>query len=364
MVLTCLAIASPASATSWGSLWERSVDAIATARKIDSRSTLPVAVPSRFRGLGGPIDDLPRRLGTEKISLPASVRADGRLAGDLQSALRTASEREAQGLTYLLRLGDDALRDGGARVLPVLRTIDSDDAKLLVVLPQRESIELLREQGLVYEAAARAFTSGNEALRPVVDGRVSLLKAYAKGSSPVLELYDKYVSPHLGKWIAGGALVAFLASPDRFIDGAGRLTEHAVAELGRLGIAVAGGVTSGLEAALRRACLRGDGQSSGPLCALLPAATFILNYVAVPFLLLLALWAVGAALTRRFAWFFAPIRGVVRLMRRLRRPGGHAVVQGSKVSVARGPEGRASDLLARPTAETEPGGDGAGGEGA
>jgi hypothetical protein len=65
------------------------------------------------------------------------------------------------------------------------------------------------------------------------------------GDGGAWKFWQQYVKPHWGKWVAGGAFAAYLASPETFHDALGNLTKEGTRRVGEIVGAAVGGVIEG-----------------------------------------------------------------------------------------------------------------------
>ncbi len=112
--------------------------------------------------------------------------------------------------------------------------------------------ELIRNLGTEGLAAVRVY--GDDVAEVVVKEGPSSLNVLRKTGRSGWSFFTREVLPHKKKLAAAGVLALFLANPERFVDSAGRVTEYAVGQFGKAGIALAGavgaGAARGFEAAL------------------------------------------------------------------------------------------------------------------
>jgi hypothetical protein len=170
---------------------------------------------------------------------PATLRRIGELDGPAQEAALAITRGGGEIATSI---PDFAARSrlvtaGGPELLVAVGTREANVAH--DVAQQAYRLQQAIEAGKVITTAGRAVT--------VADfGR-----AVAKHGDATIRFWDTYVRPHWGKWLAGGALAAYLTDPEGFQDAAGNLTE---AGFKRLTVLV-GEVTA--------SAIRGAGQGGG-----------------------------------------------------------------------------------------------------
>ena len=119
------------------------------------------------------------------------------------------------------------------------------------------------------------------------------------------KFWQQYIAPHPKKWIAGGALAAYLANPEFFHDAAGNLTEEGARRVTEIiGDAVRGGL---------------KGAAQGGQNAMHEIwQEFVAHYLHGPGAWMswvglgLVCWIVGILLPRTRRWFFAPVAWLFR----------------------------------------------------
>jgi hypothetical protein len=114
---------------------------------------------------------------------------------------------------------------------------------------------MIRRLGTEGLSAVRVY--GDDVAEVVVKEGPESLGVLRKTGRGGWSFFTHEVLPHKKKLAAAGVLAAFLASPDKFVDYAGKATEYAVREFARAGVqlagAVGGGATRGLETAISQA---------------------------------------------------------------------------------------------------------------
>ena len=123
---------------------------------------------------------------------------------------------------------------------------------------------MIRKLGTEGMAAVRVY--GDDVAEVVVKEGSESLDVLRKAGRPGWKFYTGEVLKHKQKLAAAGVLALFMADPDRFIDGAGRITEYAVDQFAKAGVqiasAVGGGALRGLGKLVRRVA-GGDGDRPG-----------------------------------------------------------------------------------------------------
>jgi hypothetical protein len=165
-----------------------------------------------------------------------------------------------------------------------------------------EMVRRLGPEGLSY---TRVY--GAEVAEVVLKEGPESIGVIRKGGRGAWAFFTDSVLPHKKKLAAAGVLAAFLASPDKFVDVTGRVTDYAVREFARAGVelasslpsAVTGGIQVGVDRVLDR-----WGMNYAPL-----------RWSAVAFLLVLA----ATATMRLVGWpvrsLFWPFKFAARLVR-------------------------------------------------
>jgi hypothetical protein len=121
-----------------------------------------------------------------------------------------------------------------------------------------DATEMVRQLGLEGLSYTRVY--GDEVAQVVLREGPESLGVLRKGGRGAWTFFNETVLPHKKKLAAAGVLAAFLASPDQFVDMAGRATDYALREFARAGVelastlpgAVAGGVHLGVDQVLDR----------------------------------------------------------------------------------------------------------------
>lgn len=129
-------------------------------------------------------------------------------------------------------------RNGGA---PALASLGIREAKI--------ADDLIKLDALTLTKKLPATINGTPTL-----ARFGTLMSESSGRFH--QFYQNYIRGNEGKWLAGGALAAWLTNPDAFQDAAGKLTEEGskrlVELLGEVGAAAITGVSEGAQAAGRK----------------------------------------------------------------------------------------------------------------
>jgi hypothetical protein len=114
---------------------------------------------------------------------------------------------------------------------------------------------MIRQLGTEGLSAVRVY--GDDVAEVVVKEGPESLGVLRKTGRGGWSFFTHEVLPHKKKLAAAGVLAAFLASPEKFVDYAGKATEFAVREFTKAGVqlagAVSGGATRGLETAVSQA---------------------------------------------------------------------------------------------------------------
>lgn len=219
------------------------------------------------------IDDIVEEAGRSR-ALRESIEAEMRLARDLpQAARRTEAvlklvrDSGAIDPAMLRRIGQLdgpaqnaalAVARGGSGIATAVpdiaaraRMVKAGGPELLAAVGAREAraaqnvaLQAYRVQQAI-EAGKLASTAGR-AVTVADFGR-----AIARHGEATIKFWDRYVQPHWGKWLTGGAIATYLVNPEGFQDAAGNLTEAGFHRLTELVGEVAAGA------------IRGTGQGAG-----------------------------------------------------------------------------------------------------
>ncbi|NQW48684.1 MAG: hypothetical protein HQ464_13065 [Planctomycetes bacterium] len=170
---------------------------------------------------------------------PVTLRRIGELDGPAQDAALAITRG---GSEIAIAVPDLAARSrmvaaGGPELLAAVGAREAKTAKEVALEAYR--VQQAIEAGKVVSTTGKAVT--------VADfGR-----AVARHGDATIRFWDTYVKPHWGKWLAGGAITAYLVDPQSFQDAAGNLTEAGFRSL----TVLVGDVTA--------AAIRGVGQGGG-----------------------------------------------------------------------------------------------------
>jgi hypothetical protein len=127
-----------------------------------------------------------------------------------------------------------------------------ETAQLLARRYPGQAEPMIRKLGIEGMSAVRAY--GDDVAEVIVKEGPDSVNVLRKTGRGGWRFYTEQVLTHKKKLAAAGVLGVFLASPDQFVDTAGRVTEYAVQQFARAGIqlagAVGGGATRGLETAI------------------------------------------------------------------------------------------------------------------
>ncbi len=121
------------------------------------------------------------------------------------------------------------LREGGAETVATIGTFGPDAARAA-----------MRLDGAI-EAGTLVVRDGARAVSLADFGRVM-----TRGGAAAWSFWRTYVHPHWKVWLGSGALAAYLANPEAFQDGAGRLTESGFRRLTELAGEVAAAAIRGM----------------------------------------------------------------------------------------------------------------------
>ena len=150
----------------------------------------------------------------------------------------------------LLKPNSDAVR-AFAALAPAEKRMVVEMGEVAQNLARRypgQAEEMIRKLGTEGMAAVRVY--GDDVAEVVAREGSESLNVLRKTGRPGWKFYTEQVLQHKKKLAAAGVLTLFVADPDRFIDGAGRITEYAVDQFAKAGVslvsAVGGGVVNGL----------------------------------------------------------------------------------------------------------------------
>ncbi len=111
---------------------------------------------------------------------------------------------------------------------------------------------MIKSLGVEGMSAVRAY--GDDVAEVIVKEGPESVNVLRKTGRGGWKFYTDQILTHKKQLAAAGVLGAFLASPDKFVDTAGRVTQYAVEQFARAGIqlagAIGGGAARGLETAL------------------------------------------------------------------------------------------------------------------
>ena len=145
---------------------------------------------------------------------------------DLRGAFKKLSKNERNALVELVGAGQRVARTRGA-----------DDAIALIRKLDADGLVQVRTYGdFVYEGVGKMGPSYK-----------TVVAKMGKGAGT---FFNEWVGPHWGKWTAAGLTAGYLAAPEKFHDGLGKLTEYAIQKLTEAGIRAGEAVTGGFTKAI------------------------------------------------------------------------------------------------------------------
>ncbi|MEZ6128990.1 MAG: hypothetical protein R3C59_09925 [Planctomycetaceae bacterium] len=185
------------------------------------------------------VDDVDKPLLTQSDAVklvPSTQKADdellkqfNRLEGandDLRGAFKKLSTNERNALVEIVAAGQR-----------VARTRDADDAIALIRKLDADGLVQVRTYGdFVYEGVDKMGPSYK-----------TVVAKMGKGAGI---FFNEWVGPHWGKWTAAGLTAGYLAAPEKFHDGLGKLTEYAIQKLTEAGIRAGEAATGGFTKAI------------------------------------------------------------------------------------------------------------------
>jgi hypothetical protein len=281
------------------------------------------------------LDDVMQEVILEaKAGSRALVRGSDGARAELRGAGRLFLRHDVdETLEQLARRSDDLARAGRRLEEPTEALLDARFSRLLRRDPQTlkafaslEPVEkrLVVELGETAQVLARRYPQeaetmvrqlgpeGLTAIRVFGDDVAEVLVKEGPESLGVLRktgrggwsFFTSQVLPHKKKLAAAGVLIAFMASPEKFVDYAGRATEFAVQEFARAGIqlasAVGGGAARGIE--------RSIGQTLATFGLDFPAFRYLGMGLAIVAIVCSFLVIVGLP----FRWIFRPFGWLAR----------------------------------------------------
>ena len=177
--------------------------------------------------------------------------------------------------------GGRRLREAVPDIVTRARMTRQGGAPALASLGLHDTVpveDFLKLDALVASGKVPAEVAGKPAL-----ARLGELLTDSSGRSS--NFYSRYVRGNEGKWVAGGALAAWMADPDSFQDAAGRVTEAGFKRLSELGGEVLAsslrGIAEGSKEAGRKVVVEVvNGYFSGPYIWAAWCGIGILAYVA------------------------------------------------------------------------------------
>jgi len=231
----------------WGSLsaeaanWSRVLGEFTGTGKAATKESVyaaedAVRIARKSPGLGEAAGREARHFGAEagsrstmRTMLTKSLTKEG---GDLQ-ALRfvdNLAEEDIDVAVVYLR-GGRRLREAVPDVVTRARLTRQGGAPALASLGLSDAVpvdDFLKLDALVASGKIPAEVAGKPTL-------ARLGELLADGSERSAKFYGRYVRGNEGKWVAGGALVYWMADPDAVQDAAGNLTEAGFKKLSELG---------------------------------------------------------------------------------------------------------------------------------
>jgi hypothetical protein len=113
-----------------------------------------------------------------------------------------------------------------------------------------EATDMVRRLGPEGLSYVRVY--GDDVAEVVLKEGPDVLGVIRKGGRGAWAFFTDNVLPHKKKLVAAGVFAAFLASPDKFVDMAGRATDYAMQEFARAGVQLAsvvpGSILTGIDA--------------------------------------------------------------------------------------------------------------------
>ena len=231
----------------WGALpaeaanWSRVLSEFTETGKVATKESVyaaedAVRIVREAPGLGEAAGREARYLGAEAGSRTAMrkllSKALMKEGGDLQAIrfVDDLAEADVDVAVVYLR-GGRRLREAVPDVVTRARLTRQGGAPALASLGLSDAVpvdDFLKMDALVASGKIPAEVAGKPTL-------ARLGELMADGSERSAKFYGKYVRGNEGKWLAGGALVFWMANPDAVQDAAGNLTETGFKKLSQLG---------------------------------------------------------------------------------------------------------------------------------
>jgi hypothetical protein len=213
------------------------------------------------------VDDIVEQAGRSR-ALRESIEAEMRIVRDVPQATRRTEAilkliRDSSAIDPVImrRIGELdgpaqeaalAIARGGSGIATAVpdvaarsRMVKAGGPELLAAVGAREAraAQDVALQAYRVQQAIEAGTLASKAGRAV--SVADFGRAVARHGEATITFWDRYVRPHWGKWLTGGALAAYLVAPETFQDAGGNLTDAGFRRLTELVGAVAAGAIRG-----------------------------------------------------------------------------------------------------------------------
>ncbi|MDR0706203.1 MAG: hypothetical protein LBF88_14615 [Planctomycetaceae bacterium] len=217
-------------------------------------------------------DELVKAMSRNKASREALENAAGRIVKSADSAvLKNAVKTELYSIDPSLVRFADELDKPSQQYLLVLgngaKTCEKNLPDMLqrAKFLERGGAETVAAAGMYGDEAAKAAMRfdaalhGGKIISPQGMRAVQLEdfgKLFTKYGDAANNFWMKYITPHWGKWLTGGALAWYLLDPQGFMDTVGNLTEEGIKRLtqaaGDVAATAISGVSKGIEQAMEK----------------------------------------------------------------------------------------------------------------
>jgi hypothetical protein len=164
---------------------------------------------------------------------------------------------------------------------------------------------MIRELGTEGLTAVRVY--GDDVAEALAKEGPSALGVLRKTGRGGWDFFTTKVLPNKGKLAAAGVLTLFLANPDKFVDTAGKITEYAVQQFGKAGVALAGAIGNG--------AVRGVGGLFGSMLATLGIGPETARIVGIGLAVLVVAVSLMILVGVPLRWLFRPFGWLGRLFR-------------------------------------------------
>lgn len=173
-----------------------------------------------------------------------------------------------------------------------------ETAKSLTARYGDQTEEIVRKLGTEGLSAVRVY--GDDVAEVIAKEGAESVNVLRKTGRNGWAFFTGTVLPNKGKLAAAGVLGLFLANPEKFVDTAGHVTEYAVREFAKAGIALTGAIAGGAARGIGEATAQALGWDNGFVRAAGMAAAGLVVLLALMVLVGFPI----RALFRPFGWIF------------------------------------------------------------